>query len=179
MARIPLDSSVGTQRAIEDLNDEIRSLKTSLSRLSNDTFSRSLESIQKDLEMLKHLRRIPAYGQRAFTGSGRLFLDDSLNWSDVFGEVGVSSVSSSRDITGSDYILLVDASSGDVTLTLPAASLIKGRMLEVKKIDSTVNKVIIDAAGSDVIDGDATLELLYQDEAVPIVSDGVSEWDVL
>jgi hypothetical protein len=92
---------------------------------------------------------------------------------------GVTSVSADHVVTALDYVILVDASGGDVTVSLPAASAQIGRWLEVKKIDDSVNKVIIDAAGADLIDGDATLELLFEDEAVPIVSDGVSEWSVL
>jgi hypothetical protein len=81
-------------------------------------------------------------------------------------------------VLATDFVLLVDATAGDITISLPAASVTK-RWLEVKKVDASANKVIIDAAGADVIDGDATLELLSEDEAVPIVSDGVSDWSVL
>ncbi len=81
-------------------------------------------------------------------------------------------------VLATDFVLLVDASGGAITVNLPAANVTK-RWLEVKKVDSSANKVIIDAAGADLIDGDATLELLFEDEAVPIVSDGTSAWSVL
>jgi len=81
-------------------------------------------------------------------------------------------------VLATDFVLLVDATVGDITINLPAANLTK-RWLEVKKVDAGANKVIIDAAGADLIDGDATQELLFEDEALPIVSNGVSEWSVL
>jgi hypothetical protein len=179
MARVPVDASIGTQRSIEDLNAEIRSILQVLDRLTFAPIKKDVEDLQADVKKLQLRRIIPPPGQRAFTGAGGLlYLDDNLNWSGIGQDVGVRTVTSSTSVDGGDFIILVDASAGDVTLSLPAASLRK-HMLEVKKIDNTVNKAIIDAAGSDTIDGDTTLELLYLDEAVPIVSDGVSEWNVL
>ena len=56
-------------------------------------------------------------------------------------------------VTDADGTILVDASTGDVTVTLPAPVL--GRKIVVKKIDSSVNSVIIDGAGA-TIDGVAS-----------------------
>jgi hypothetical protein len=178
MPRIPIDATYGVQRSFEELNEELRGLKSMLDRMSTTSIQKSIEDLRKDVTAIQLLRRIPPPGQRAFTGAGPLFLNDRLNWSDVNNDVALGTVTVSRAVTGSDYILLVDCTAGNVTLTLPAASL-GNRVLEFKKIDTTVNKVIITAAGSDTIEGDATLELLYVEEAVPIVSDGVSEWEIL
>lgn len=96
--------------------------------------------------------------------------------------VSVSTVvvsATSYAVLSTDFVLLVDASGGDVTIALPDANSVPGRHLIVKKIDNSANKVIIDAAGADLIDGEETAELLFEDEAVPVVSDGVSEWGVL
>jgi hypothetical protein len=176
--RVPIEASLDVQRAVIGLNDEISALRKVLNGIDTSSFSLALERVRKDLEALKKLPRIPPPGQRAFTGSGQLFLDDRLNWSGPGQDVGLSTVTTSRTVTGGDYILLVDCTAGNVTLTLPAANL-RNQMLYIKKVDNTVNKVIIAAAGSDKIDGYATQELLYEDEDMPIVADGVSEWDVL
>ncbi len=181
MARVPLDASFGVQRAIEELNDEIARLRKELAAASTDLRNASLpvEALQRDVAFLKQLRRIPERGQRAYTATAPLFLDDRLEWASVFEETAIRTVSTDTTVLASDFILLVDCTSGDVAITLPAASLKKGRMIEVKKIDSTVNKVVITAAGSDLIDGFATQDLLAQYEAAPIASDGVSSWVVL
>jgi hypothetical protein len=96
-----------------------------------------------------------------------------------FHSMAVTPVSGDYVVDDEDVVLLVDASGGDVTISLPAASLRPGRMLEVKKIDDSANVVTVDAAGADLIDGEPNFELLFEDEAVPIISDGVSEWSVL
>jgi hypothetical protein len=86
-------------------------------------------------------------------------------------------VSTTPYVLGEDeFILLVDATAGDITIQLHPAADIPGRTLEVKKIDASANKVIIDADGADLIEGDATLELLFEGESVPLVSDGVANW---
>lgn len=90
----------------------------------------------------------------------------------------VTSVVGSYAVLPGDFVVLVDASGGDATISLPAASAIPGRWVEVKKIDSSANLVIIDADGADLIDGFGTQELGAQYEAVPVVSDG-SDWNVL
>lgn len=181
MARVPLDAPRGIQVAVEELNDEMSRLKAAFISSSIDLRNATLpvESLQKDVAFLKQLRRIPDRGQRLVAATTPLYLDDTLGWSSVFGSVPSTSVSSNYTVLGGDFIILVDCTSGNVTVTLPLAILKKGRMLEIKKIDSTVNKVIIAASGSDLIDGFATQELLSQYEAVPISSDGVSNWEVL
>lgn len=182
MATVPVDGTHGTQRAVSELNDEIRSIRQQLSRLSLESVEKSIEAIQKNLDTLNHLRRIPERGYRSGPSTIRMFLNEDLFWaSPNLGNitVAVSFVSSSGAITDDMYIILVDASAGDVTLTLPAASAQPGRVIEIKKIDSSTNQVIIDPSGADTIEGESTLELLFYGEAVPIVSDGISEWSVL
>lgn len=92
--------------------------------------------------------------------------------------VSLASKTSSYTVTTGDAILLGDATSGSVTFTLPAASaVVKGRVYEFKRIDTASgNSVVVAAAGSDTIDGLATLVLASQYQAVAIYSDGTSKW---
>lgn len=182
MATVPVDGTHGTQRAVVELNDEIRTLKQQLSRLSVEELQKDIEALQKSVDAIDHRRRIPERGYRAQPSSIRLFLNEDLFWDNpTIGTINVSIdfVSSSGPVTDAMYVILVDATLGDVTLTLPAVSAWPGRIIQVKKIDSTVNQVIIDPAGADLIEGEATLELLFYGEAVPFISDGISEWRVL
>lgn len=78
-----------------------------------------------------------------------------------------------------DGAILVDASGGAVTVSLPAASSEPGRLVHVKKIDASANAVTVDAAGADLIDGSGTVVLAAQYDAVRLVSDGVSAWWLL
>lgn len=81
MARVPVDSTIGTQRAVEDLNEEIRILKATISKISLSSIEKNVEDLQKEIDALQHLRRIPPRGYRGNTLAGSLFLNDDLFWS--------------------------------------------------------------------------------------------------
>lgn len=72
-------------------------------------------------------------------------------------------------------VLFVDASSGAITVTLPAAAGAR-RAIRVKKVDVSANAVTVDGAGAELVDGAATLTLTTQYEAVTLHADGVSTW---
>jgi len=77
----------------------------------------------------------------------------------------------------------VDATSGAVTVTLPAVADVtsagnEGRPLWVKKTDASVNAVTLDADGSETIDGATTKVLSSQYDVCCVVCDG-AEWWVL
>lgn len=74
--------------------------------------------------------------------------------------------------------ILVDASGGALTITLPPAASASGHILTVKKIDGSINAVTIDPDGAETIDDAATRTLLLQYSSVTIHSDG-TEWWVL
>lgn len=75
-----------------------------------------------------------------------------------------------------DSIILVSASGGSVTITLPTAVGIKGKEFTIKKTDSSANIVTVDGNGSETIDGDTTRDLALQYEAIDIISDNASWW---
>jgi hypothetical protein len=79
-----------------------------------------------------------------------------------------------------DYTILVDATSGAVTITLPAAAgtAVAGRIYIIKKTDVSGNAVTVDANGSETIDGATTYPLASQWKYVTIQSDGVN-WFVI
>jgi hypothetical protein len=66
----------------------------------------------------------------------------------------------------------VNASGGDVTLTLPTAVAHAGESFEVKKIDTSDNYVFISANGSETIDGGATYVLSQFNDSVLLESNG-------
>lgn len=83
-------------------------------------------------------------------------------------------------ITTSDTIgtVLADATSGVITITLPAASSSSGRILRVKKTDSAANFVTVSRAGSDLIEGIATFLLVDMDDWCSLLCDG-SGWVII
>lgn len=81
-------------------------------------------------------------------------------------------------VTANDHTILVDASSAAIPITLPTTSGITGRSYNIKKIDSSINVVTIDASGAQAIDGNLTQTLNDQNESVTIQTDG-SNWFIV
>lgn len=79
---------------------------------------------------------------------------------------------------GTDSVILVDATSAVVTITLPPAARHRGLLLAIKKIDASANAVTIDGNGSETIDGSATATLSAQWDVEELISDGTG-WVLL
>lgn len=77
-----------------------------------------------------------------------------------------------------DDVILGDATSGAITITLPTAAGISGKTYLIKKTDSSTNAVIVDGAGAESIDGAATVSVWNQYKHLQIVSDGTN-WDII
>ena len=71
-------------------------------------------------------------------------------------------------LTVADDTVLVDCSAGDVTITLPSAALKAGRDLTITRISDGVYTVFINAAGTDLINGQASDTLTVQWQSISI-----------
>lgn len=100
----------------------------------------------------------------------------------TFGDVSSGALRSVRTITASgaalstDYTILVDASGGAVTVTLPAVSASSGLFLTTKAIDISGGVVTIDGAGAETIDGATTQVISAQYDSLTIHCDGTEWW---
>jgi hypothetical protein len=81
--------------------------------------------------------------------------------------------------TATDHTILCSAASGAITITLPAASGIAGRIYVIKKTNASsgVNSVTVDGNGSETIDGSASINLSCK-SSVMLQCDG-SNWHIL
>lgn len=70
---------------------------------------------------------------------------------------------------------LVDATDGDVTLTL-SEKIEDGGRITVKKIDSTLNSVFVVTANGDDIEGESSLEICFQYNAARLASHSDRWW---
>lgn len=86
----------------------------------------------------------------------------------------IRTVRASLTAQTNDQTVLVDASGGAVTVTLPLVSNCVGLTLTVKKVDASANAVTIGAT----VDGVATPALTSQYQAMTMQSDGVS-WHLI
>ena len=108
--------------------------------------------------------------------TGDLWFDTSAGTMSSVGNI----VTKTSDYTATeyDYTILCDATSGDITITLPNAALVIGHVYSIKKIDSTTNTVTIEALVSDTIDGSNTVSTDIQWTSIFIQSDG-NNWYII
>jgi hypothetical protein len=102
----------------------------------------------------------------------------------ITGSVNLSNrlVSANTVLDETYYTVAVDATAGNITITLPdtATTGVPGRVYNVKKVDVSANTVTIQRAGADLIDGAATqvLTVQYQSRTVHARTAG-GAWDVI
>ena len=116
-----------------------------------------LRSLEKQIEILKH-------------NSYSLFAGQQLStWG-----MSVRHISASQDLSSSDMFVLVDASAGEVTVTLPPALGALNQVFFIKKIDASTNAVTVSCRGAETIDGVAAYTLAARYETVAVASDGTN-----
>jgi hypothetical protein len=101
------------------------------------------------------------------------------SWGTVNGTFTTSTQTSNYTITSTDTVVFADASSANVTITLPTASGLAGYRFYVKRVDSSgSNSVSIARSSSDTIDGQTSVTLSLQYMAIGLISNG-SAWYIL
>jgi len=88
------------------------------------------------------------------------------------------SVTATGNVVSGDYLIIADAIGGAITMTLPPAALVPGRIYVFKRINSGANAVIVDPSGAETIDGAATYTLSAQWNSVTIMSNGTA-WFII
>jgi hypothetical protein len=92
--------------------------------------------------------------------------------------VGTKVEKSDYKMTSSDFVILANANSKAITIILPLASN-TGQMVNIKKVDSSSNKVTIQRQGTDTIEGAASKVLPSQYNGLSLVAGGDGVWYVL
>lgn len=90
--------------------------------------------------------------------------------------LNVRTVTATASPAASDYLLLVDATAGAVTINLPAAASNAKRVLIIKKTDGSANAVTLDGNAAETIDGSATKVISTQYQSFTIQCDGSAWW---
>ena len=89
----------------------------------------------------------------------------------------VRSVAASETLPQGTSHVLVDTTAGSVTITLPRADTMMGRVVVVKKLVAA-NTLTLDGDGSETIDGAATFAWTAQYQSHDLLSDGTQWWVV-
>ena len=77
-------------------------------------------------------------------------------------------------MTALNSLVLCDATSASLTITLPTAVGIAGKYYTIKKIDITTNTVTVDGNGSETIDGETTQIIQQKNVSITVVSNGIN-----
>jgi len=95
-------------------------------------------------------------------------------WAVVIAEYRASfrSVSGSTTLSSSDSIVLASAASGNVVITLPAASSVTGKVFNIKRTDNSANTVTVSAVS--LIDGEPSVQIKNQYTSIAIASNGTA-----
>jgi len=83
-------------------------------------------------------------------------------------------VTTSGNVQSGDYLLICDATAGSITITLPPAALVPGRIYAFKRISSGANTVTIDGYAAETIDGAASHSLTPQWNSLILMTNGVA-----
>lgn len=85
-------------------------------------------------------------------------------------------MTSAGTMNAADGVILADASAGAFTITAIDAGDAINKTIMVKKIDSSVNKVMILRAGTNTIEGVTITTLAAQYDNVVLFSSGAATW---
>ena len=88
------------------------------------------------------------------------------------------SVETTGNVQSGDYLLLCDSTAGAVTITLPPAALVPGRIYVFKRINAGANNLVVDGYASETIDGATTYTLSSQWAGVTVMSNGTA-WFII
>jgi len=92
---------------------------------------------------------------------------------------GLATYAANATLTPADAgLVLVDASGGARTITLPAANAMNARPMpfRVVKIDASANAVTVQRAGTDTIEGATSIVIAGQWASAVLVSNGANAW---
>ena len=87
-------------------------------------------------------------------------------------------VTASGSVVSGDYLIVADATGGAITMALPPAALVPGRIYAFKRVNSGANAVVIDPNAAETIDGAATYTLSAQWNSVTIMNNGIA-WFII
>lgn len=99
----------------------------------------------------------------------------------VDGSLAINNISSNTTLTPTSKqteVNRVDATSGNITITLPSAAAWLGKVYHTKKLDATGNSVILNP-GSDTIDGASSLSFNVQYQSYSLFAAASGKWEII
>ena len=110
------------------------------------------------------------------TYDGALWLDTSIaGLSGVSDNVAIETITITTTLSATQRVILGDCTASTLSATLPSASSVSGKLMDLKKIDSTGNDFIVKTNGED-IDGFTSKIISNQYDSMTVVSNGTHWW---
>ena len=106
---------------------------------------------------------------------------DILRWQDTYTNgllVGRAAKTTTYVVAAGDSLISADATAGAFTVNLPAAASHTGRVVYIKKTDSSANAVTVDGNASETIDGALTQSIFLQYECLQMICNGTG-WEIV
>lgn len=94
-------------------------------------------------------------------------------------ETAVDTITSSVTLSNNQHTILADAASGNITIILPNLSSSLEIEYVIKKIDSTINNIIISGSSGQIIDNNTSISLTTQNDSVTLINDATSSWYII
>lgn len=82
----------------------------------------------------------------------------------------VSTVTADYTVTAFDKLVKVDATAGDVVITLPLGTALNSTPVYIKRIDGSANAVTVVPSGADTIDGGTTIPMTIQYQSYTFIA---------
>ena len=100
-----------------------------------------------------------------------------VSWGRI-SENKIESKSGNYQLLNSDDVILANAAADNIMIELTSASATKGKIFRIKKMDTSLNEVIIAPQASETVDGQADFRLGSYLESVTVISDGFN-WFII
>lgn len=99
-------------------------------------------------------------------------------WTDGSSGSATATKTTNYTVAGTDAVIFADATSGNITITLPVASGLAGYKFYIKRIDASANTCTVSRSSADTIDGQTSFTINQQYTSATVVSNGTA-WYIL
>jgi hypothetical protein len=112
-------------------------------------------------------------------GTSLRLVFDGARWTTAAqGESAVVRYATAGGTSDHDQVVLVNAAAAQREFSLPALASCLGRRLTIKKVDDSTNVVVVDASGTETIDGANARTLSSQYQFITIIG-GATDWHII
>lgn len=145
-----------------------------------DAFPDSFKDGNLNLYNSTDITKIVAFDASGITtGTTRTFIFPNKSGtfavtSDIPASLSTVTKTANYTATTSDTVILADATSGNITITLYTAVGNQGKQISIKKIDSSANTVTIDPNSTETVDGSLTAVISVQNVSLTMTSDNAN-----